>query len=128
MASSSGLGSAALINGAEVILATSPRAQLNRRRAVTGIASRATRRRVTIILITHDSAVAEHADRQIHLLDGKIVTDTKTAAPSTSESFEKNAASVQHVHSQGLNQYRQLNLFQVSHFLQPYLWRSLPLE
>ena len=92
----------ALINGAEVILADEPTGALD---SASGEQLLALLRElhaegVTIILITHDSAVAEHADRQIHLLDGKIVTDTKTAAPSTSESVEKNAASVQHVHSQ----------------------------
>ena len=92
----------ALINGAEVILADEPTGALD---SASGEQLLALLRElhaegVTIILITHDSAVAEHADRQIHLLDGKIVTDTKTAAPSTSESVEKNAASVQHAHSQ----------------------------
>jgi putative ABC transport system ATP-binding protein len=30
----------------------------------------------TIILVTHESDVAEHAQREIHLLDGRIATDT----------------------------------------------------
>jgi len=32
----------------------------------------------TIILITHEHDIAAHADRQIHLLDGKIARDEKT--------------------------------------------------
>ena len=33
----------------------------------------------TVILVTHELAVAEHADRIIHLKDGKIESDTLTA-------------------------------------------------
>jgi ABC-type transport system involved in cytochrome bd biosynthesis fused ATPase/permease subunit len=31
----------------------------------------------TVVLITHESYVAQHADRIIHILDGNIVTDEK---------------------------------------------------
>ncbi len=31
----------------------------------------------TILLVTHDKNVADHADRKIHLLDGRIETDTR---------------------------------------------------
>jgi len=31
----------------------------------------------TIVLITHDSEVAEHADRIISIRDGEIASDTK---------------------------------------------------
>ncbi|NDV92818.1 MacB family efflux pump subunit [Alteromonas sp. 345S023] len=69
----------ALINGAEVILADEPTGALD---STSGEQLLALLRElhaegVTIILITHDNAVAEHADRQIHLLDGKIVADSK---------------------------------------------------
>jgi macrolide transport system ATP-binding/permease protein len=92
----------ALINGAEVILADEPTGALD---SASGEQLLALLRElhaegVTIILITHDSAVAEHADRQIHLLDGKIVTDTKSALRSQGESVDKNAASVPHAHAQ----------------------------
>jgi len=35
------------------------------------------RHKKTIVLITHERYVAEHADRIIHILDGRIVTDEK---------------------------------------------------
>ena len=37
---------------------------------------------VTIVLITHDRAIANRAPRQIDMLDGQIVTDTTRTAPS----------------------------------------------
>ena len=30
----------------------------------------------TIILVTHEADIAEHAEREIHLLDGSIATDS----------------------------------------------------
>ena len=35
----------------------------------------------TIILITHDKEVAEHADRIISIRDGEIASDTKSNLP-----------------------------------------------
>jgi putative ABC transport system ATP-binding protein len=32
----------------------------------------------TIVLVTHEHDIAEHAHRQIHLLDGKIARDERT--------------------------------------------------
>ena len=37
---------------------------------------------VTIVLITHDRAIANRAPRQIDMLDGQIVTDTTRPPPS----------------------------------------------
>jgi putative ABC transport system ATP-binding protein len=37
------------------------------------------RQGTTLLLITHDTSVAERCERQIHLLDGKIVEDRRTA-------------------------------------------------
>ncbi len=34
----------------------------------------------TLILVTHDAAIAERADRQVHLFGGKLVQDTAQAA------------------------------------------------
>ena len=35
---------------------------------------------ITLILVTHDLAIAEQADRILSLVDGKVVRDTKEAA------------------------------------------------
>ncbi|BFT28969.1 MacB family efflux pump subunit [Alteromonas sp. D210916BOD_24] len=70
----------ALINGAEVILADEPTGALDSASGdqLLGLLRELHAEGVTVILITHDKAVAECADRQIHLLDGRIVRDTAT--------------------------------------------------
>src|SRR5690606_208118 len=42
----------------------------------------------TIILITHDAQVAEHADRLIEFMDGKIVRDTGAGAARPARAAE----------------------------------------
>ncbi|WP_354667823.1 MacB family efflux pump subunit [Alteromonas sp. C1M14] len=76
----------ALINGAEVILADEPTGALDSSSGeqLLSLLKDLHEEGVTVILITHDAAVAEHAHRQIHLLDGKIVADTNDAERSTS--------------------------------------------
>jgi len=39
----------------------------------------------TLLLITHDPGVAERCERQIHLLDGRIVEDRRTAQIATAQ-------------------------------------------
>lgn len=36
----------------------------------------------TVILVTHERDIAEHAERQVVLRDGKVVSDSRNAAPS----------------------------------------------
>lgn len=68
----------ALINGAEVILADEPTGALDSSSGeqLLSLLKALHTEGVTVILITHDPAVAEHAQRQVQLLDGKIVADT----------------------------------------------------
>ncbi|MFZ2049058.1 MAG: ABC transporter ATP-binding protein [Minisyncoccia bacterium] len=71
----------ALVNNPTLILADEPTGNLDTK---TGDIVLGTFQRLneeegrTIVLITHESEVAEHADRIIHLRDGEIVSDTKT--------------------------------------------------
>lgn len=76
----------ALINGAEVILADEPTGALDSASGeqLLSLLKELHREGVTIILITHDSEVASHAQRQVHLLDGKIVSDSAEDTPVTS--------------------------------------------
>jgi macrolide transport system ATP-binding/permease protein len=74
----------ALMNGAEVILADEPTGALD---SVSGeevlkLLSRLHDEGRTIILITHDRKVAEHAERVIRVKDGRVVDDTGPAPRS----------------------------------------------
>lgn len=67
----------ALINGADVILADEPTGALDSKSSqqVLALLSELNQQGVTVILITHDAEVAAQAKRQIHIQDGKILSD-----------------------------------------------------
>lgn len=71
----------AMINGAEVILADEPTGALDSQsgKQVLALLQQLNREGSTVILITHDAHVAEHADRQIHISDGRIQSDSAPA-------------------------------------------------
>ncbi len=71
----------ALVNNPSLILADEPTGNLDSRtgEVVLGSFQRLHREGRTIILITHEQEVAEHAERIIHLKDGIIVSDAKVA-------------------------------------------------
>jgi macrolide transport system ATP-binding/permease protein len=72
----------ALMNGAEVILADEPTGALDSRSGedVLGLLKQLHADGHTIILITHDRKVAEHAERVIQIADGRIVDDSGAAS------------------------------------------------
>ncbi len=72
----------ALMNGAEVILADEPTGALDSRSGaeVLALLSGLHAEGHTIILITHDPAVAAHAQRTIQLMDGRMIEDTGAVA------------------------------------------------
>ncbi|MDH1222057.1 MacB family efflux pump subunit [Aeromonas caviae] len=83
----------ALANGGEVILADEPTGALDSQsgKEVMTILKELHAQGHTIILVTHDMAVASHADRIITLRDGRVVEDsshraTDDNAPSSSPS------------------------------------------
>ena len=67
----------ALMNGGEIILADEPTGALDSHsgREVMKLLKELSAEGYTIILITHDSNVAEHAHRMIEIADGQIVSD-----------------------------------------------------
>jgi macrolide transport system ATP-binding/permease protein len=71
----------ALVNGAEIILADEPTGALDAKsgRDVLALLAELNREGRTIILITHDAAVAAHAQRTIRIEDGRIVSDSGAA-------------------------------------------------
>ncbi len=72
----------ALMNGGEIILADEPTGALDSHsgREVMALLQELSDEGYTIILITHDSKVADHAHRQIEIADGRIVSDPGPAS------------------------------------------------
>jgi len=67
----------ALVNSPSILLADEPTGNLDTRTGgeIMALFARLHQQRNSIILVTHEREVAEHADRIIHLRDGKIERD-----------------------------------------------------
>ena len=74
----------ALMNGGEVILADEPTGALDSHSGaeLMDLLLDLNRRGHTIVMVTHDPAVAAHAGRVIEIRDGRIVRDSGTALPA----------------------------------------------
>jgi len=83
----------ALINNPDIIFADEPTGNLDSKsgKKVMSIIQRLNEEEgKTVILITHETSTAEHAERIIHLLDGKIDSDIKVAKRlSTNDEYVK---------------------------------------
>jgi putative ABC transport system ATP-binding protein len=69
----------ALVNNPSIILADEPTGNLDSKtgREIMSLFERLHEQGNTIVLVTHEAEVAQHAHRVIHLLDGRISTDEK---------------------------------------------------
>jgi macrolide transport system ATP-binding/permease protein len=85
----------ALMNGGKIILADEPTGALDSQSGVEVMAllENLARKGHTVIIITHDKEVADHADRVIEFRDGIIKTDSGHAAgavtPATNDELQK---------------------------------------
>ncbi len=70
----------ALVNEPALLLADEPTGNLDSVTSadIMGVLARLNEAGQTIVLVTHEHDIAEHADRQIHLRDGKIEQDFAT--------------------------------------------------
>lgn len=77
----------ALINDPEMILADEPTGNLDRRSGLEALAvfKQLHRQGRTLLLVTHDLAVAEHADRVLVMKDGQVAEDRKIERPRDAE-------------------------------------------
>jgi len=74
----------ALVNNPSIILADEPTGNLDSKtgREILNLFEDLHRLGNTIILVTHEAEIANHAERVIHLLDGKISSDERKSQPS----------------------------------------------
>ena len=75
-----------LINNPPIIFADEPTGNLDSKNGIVTMKTfdKLVKEGKTIVLITHDSEVAEHADRIISIRDGEIASDTKPISRKTS--------------------------------------------
>ena len=76
----------ALVKDPAILLADEPTGNLDSRSSeeIMAILQRLNRENgVTVVLVTHDSDVAAHAERAVHMLDGKVTGDETVASPRT---------------------------------------------
>ncbi len=82
----------ALVNDPQIIFADEPTGNLDSKsgQTIMSIIQKLNiENKRTIILITHETYTAEHAQRIIRLLDGKVESDKKVDSRRTSDQFEK---------------------------------------
>ena len=78
----------ALVNDPSIILADEPTGNLDSKagREVMAIFQRLNRERgITVILVTHEPAIAAHTQRVIHIRDGRIYGDERVGKPKEAE-------------------------------------------
>jgi putative ABC transport system ATP-binding protein len=78
----------ALGGSPSILLADEPTGNLDSRNgeAVMELLQSLHREGATICMVTHDARFAKHAERNIHLFDGKVVEETEAAAQQAAES------------------------------------------
>ncbi len=73
----------ALVGAPAILLADEPTGNLDSKNgeAVMGLLRELHRNGATICMVTHDERYADHAERTVHVFDGRIVDETKASAP-----------------------------------------------
>jgi putative ABC transport system ATP-binding protein len=82
----------ALVNNPRLILADEPTGNLDSvtSEEIMALFGELNQEGITIVLVTHETDIAEHAKRQVRFLDGKIVQDTLTSHKETSSDASNN--------------------------------------
>ncbi|PPC84078.1 MAG: macrolide ABC transporter ATP-binding protein [Methylotenera sp.] len=85
----------ALVNKPSLILADEPTGNLDSvtSEEIMALFSELNQEGITIVLVTHETDIAEHASRQVRFLDGKIVQDTRTRGISSNDAPTTNIIS-----------------------------------
>ena len=105
----------ALMNGGEVILADEPTGALDTHSGaeVMKILKELHAEGHTIIIVTHDMGVAEHAERVIEIRDGEIVGDTRREppVPGATDAHEASSATPSSAHADRSNRAGRFSAF-----------------
>ena len=81
----------AFVSNAPLILADEPTGNLDSKTTaelMNLIISRARALKQTLLIVTHDSRIAEYADRVVHIFDGRVAHDSRTHNTDTSAGKE----------------------------------------
>ncbi len=83
----------ALVNTPSLILADEPTGNLDSvtSEEIMALFGQLNKEGITIVLVTHETDIAEHAKRQVRFLDGEIVQDTFTESRQLSEADSEQA-------------------------------------
>ena len=75
----------ALVNHPRLILADEPTGNLDSHTGeeIMALFDSLNREGITIVLVTHEADIAQHAQRQVHFLDGRIVSDHPVLEPAS---------------------------------------------
>ncbi len=116
----------ALMNGGEVILADEPTGALDSHSGVEvmKILEELHAEGHTVILVTHDMAVAEHADRIIEISDGEIVADRQRKDRDTAPALpapQRAAGGLQQLLDRFREAFRMATLAMAAHKLRTFL-------
>ncbi len=79
----------ALVKDPAILLADEPTGNLDSRSSeeIMAVLQRLNRENgVTVVLVTHDADVAAHAERAVHMLDGRVTADEIVESPRTARS------------------------------------------
>jgi putative ABC transport system ATP-binding protein len=78
----------ALVNNPRLLLADEPTGNLDSvtSEEIMSLFNQLNQEGITIVLVTHETDIAEHAKRQVRFLDGRIVQDQLTHPPSNPKS------------------------------------------
>lgn len=84
----------ALVNGPSILLADEPTGNLDSQSAkdIMALFRKLHSQGLTVVLVTHDANVANHADRIITIFDGKIKEDRRNENPASPEAKAETAA------------------------------------
>jgi putative ABC transport system ATP-binding protein len=88
----------ALVNDPSIIFADEPTGNLDSRTglAIMALFQKLHREGATIVMVTHEMDIALHAERIIHLKDGKIIGDEKVQNPRDAEAEYRAVADLDH--------------------------------